>query len=927
MTLFVANIFQNIAKAISEAIKKFFKWIHDLFGHESDEPPEPPIPPGPVVTQANPFHTYPGSVIDIAGSGFAPTLNGNNVKVGGQPARVIRASATDLKVIASLDAQDGPITVETGGNTGTNPDDFKARPYPLPGSGDDGPPAYFEGGANLQPGDLPSTGTVKVLVSLVNPTDEVPTNPTNARNDVIDKWDSVNEFYDQASFNTLNVQIDVTSGWNTLIKDKAYYIDTSIDNIKQSVLDQLVAEAAQAAVDDGKNMDNYGMMAVVIFLNGQFIRAWGGWSSQNFNYTDSASNTNINITANHQVNLLTIQESANWGRFAHETGHNIVSAPSFQNGTIGTATLGEDVYSSDLIDSSQATAKEFDMMGSHDNHPLFSAYHMDKLGYYSGSNVVDLQWDRNAFSQEIDVVAHGLTKNTTIGRCHLVRIKVADGLFYYIEVRQRPGSTSQVFDDSIPIGSAPNEGGVVVTKVLMDTMNNNQQTRFITLLHDPVVLKQGDTAVDPARDLTITVLDDGVVARPLVCRVQVAWAQGIADDPNGAFDLSIEPWNGNYETPDIWVDRPPYGTFDNPNDAEGRPTGNGDKPQPGAINKFTARIHNQGTVDATNVTVTFYSVTPPGVGDNGNWTPLKTVDVAQINKNDFQDVVANWVPVVGDHTCLRVFASQQLGEITGGNNWAQENVFEFTAPASIPEPQIIKVAVRNPRKEKSLVYVTLQNVPYGYIVQFPNQWLMMGPLDERSVEMVIIPRLDYAVYESMDQKPDSQDIRTKREAAIRVVGFIPREYTAELTVGQSVGSRMFHIGGILAKVRPKRHSEIDIREDKEYPEDHPYIGIVGTVQPAKANEKATVFLTAPDGNQWALEAKTDAQSHFRTVFDLTKKPTLNTLPWQKGDRNMPDVPSKEIEPLPGVYKVQAFLINSPNAAEAESNVLNIQRNF
>ncbi len=917
MTLFIANIFTSIIKAI----KNFFKWLADLFKHK------PPIPVGPHITQVDPFHTYPGSVIDIIGSGFAATLDGNTVSAGGQPARVIRASTSALKVIASLDAHDGPITVETGGNTGNSPNDFKARPYPLPGSGEDGPPAYFEGGENLQQGDLPSTGTMKVLVSLVNPSDVVPTNPTNARNDVVNKWSSVHTFYDQASFGTLDVQIDVTTGWNSLLKNKAYYLDASINNIKQSVLPQLMAEAAQAAVDDGKNMDNYGMMAVVLFLNGQFIRAWGGWSQQNFNYTDAASSTNINISANHQVNLLAIQESANWGRFAHETGHNLVSAPSFQMGTIGTATLGEDVYSSDLVDPADATAQKFEMMGDHDSHPLFSGYHMDKLGYFSGSNIVDLQWDRNAFSQDIDVVAHGLTKNTVVGRCHLVRIKVADGLYYYIEVRQRPGTTTQVFDDNIPIGTAPNQGGAVVTKVLMDTMNNNQQTRFITLLHDPVVLKQGDTAVDPARDLTITVLNDGVVSRPLVCRVRVAWAQGIADDPNGAFDLSIEPWNGNYETPDIWIDRPPFGTFDNPNDSQGRPTGNGDKPQPGAINKFTARVHNQGTVDATNVKVTFYSVTPPGVGDNGNWTPLSTVTVAQINKNNFQDVETNWVPVVGQHTCLRVFAGQQLGEITGGNNWAQENVFDFTAPASIPEPQIIKVAVRNPREEKSLVYVTLQNVPFGYVVQFPNQWLMMDKLEERSLEMVVIPRFDYAIYESAGKKPDSQDIRTKRQAAVRVIGFIPREYKSEMTEGELVGSRMFHIGGILANVRPKRHSNIELAEDKEYKPDHPFLGVVGAIAPAQANEKVTVYLTAPDSRQWVMEVATGTQGNFRAVFDLTKKPTLETLPWQKGDRNVPDKPSEEIKPAPGIYKAQAFLISSPNAAEAESNVVNIQKNF
>jgi hypothetical protein len=913
------NSFSKFFSSLAQAVLKFLDWLLDLLRQK------PPVTPGPHITQVSPVNTFPGSVIDITGTSFTATLDGNNVVVGGQPARVIRASSTSLKVIASLAALDGPITVETGGITATSPKDFKAKPYPLPDSGEDGPPAYFEGAQDLQPGDLPSTGTLKVLVVLVNPSDVVPTNPANARTDVVNKWGTVHTFYDQASFTTLNVQVETTTGWNTLLKNKAYYIDNSISNIKQSVLDQLTAEAAQAAVNDGKNLDNYGMMAVVIFLNGTFIRAWGGWSKQNFNYTDSATSTNINITANHQVNLLAIQESANWGRYAHETGHNIVSAPSFQAGSIGSATLGEDVYSSDLVDPAAATAAAFEMMGSHDSHPLFSAYHMDKLGYYSGANIVDLNWDRNAFSRDIDVVAHGLNKNTVVGRSHLVRIKVANGLYYYIEVRQRPGSTVQVFDDNIPIGSAPNQGGVVVTKVLMDTMNNNQQTRFITLLHDSVVLKQGDTAVDPARALTITVLNDGVVSRPLVCRVRVAWAQGIADDPNGAFDLSVEPWNSNYESPDIWIDRPPFGSFDNANDSQGRPTGNGDKPQPLANNNFTARIHNQGTVDATNVKVTFYTVTPPGVGDNGNWTPLNTVTVAQVNKNNFQNVMTTWVPAVGQHTCLKVFAGQQLGEITGGNNWAQENVFDFTASASIPEPQILNIAVRNPRKEKTLVYVTMQNVPFGYIVQFPHQWLLMDALEERTLELVVIPRLDYELYELAGRKPDNQEARTKRRADVRVMGYIPREYTAEKTVGQDVGSRMSPIGGILARVSPKRHTGIEIEEYKEFPPDHPFLGVIGRIAPAQQNEKVSVYMTAPDGQQWVLDVTTDSQGGFRAIFDLTTKPTLETLKWQ--GQAGPRKPAEDEKPQAGIYRAQAFLIASPYAADAESNVVDIEKKF
>ena len=167
---------------------------------------------------------------------------------------------------------------------------------------------------------------------------------------------------------------------------------------------------------------------------------------------------------------------------------------------------------------------------------------------------------------------------------------MSDALTYFVEVRQRPGTTAQVFDSSIPIGSAANQGGVIVTRVIAGEMHNNQQTRFITLMHDDRVQLNGDTIEDPARTLKISVVDDAVQVRPLVCKVRIEWANTIANDPNGAFDVNVEPWDGNYQSPDIWVDRHPIGTFDNALDAEGRPTANGDKPWVNHVNQFTARV-------------------------------------------------------------------------------------------------------------------------------------------------------------------------------------------------------------------------------------------------------------------------------------------------------------------------------------------------
>ncbi|MEV0294329.1 IPT/TIG domain-containing protein [Nocardia sp. NPDC050710] len=881
----------------------------------------------PHIDSVAPARTYPGSVVDIMGAGFTPTLDGNTVTIGGHPARVIRAATDTLQAIVSMDAQDGPITVDTGAAILLSPVDFRAEPYPLPDSGEDGPPAYFEGVPGLRQADVAPTGTRRVLLVLVHPTDVVPPDPAVARTAVETIWADVHTYYDQISFNDLDLRIELTSTWAALLKDRLYYIDpaATVENIKEAVLPQLWAEAVRIAAFDRKNPNDFDIMGVVIYLDGAFIRAWGGFAQQNFSYFDVATGTKINFTANHVINLLAIQESADWGRCAHEAGHCFVSAPSFRDGTIGTATLGEDVYESDLVDSGAATAREFDMMGSHDHHPLFSAYHMEKLGYYAPSEILELPWDRNEFSEDHDVVAHGLTKALAAGQYRLIKIKVADGLFYYVEVRQRPGTTTQIFDDNIPIGAGANQGGVIVTKVLMDTMNNNQQTRFITLLGNPsAVMTNGQSAIDPARTLNISVVNDNVTAQPQVCTVRVAWAQGIANDPAGAFDLSVEPWNSNYESPDIWVDRPPFGMFDNPIDAEGRPTGNGDKPKLMKINEFTTRVHNQGTVDAANVLVTFYAVTPVGVGDNGNWTPLQTVTIANVGKNSFVDAKTNWVPVVGQHSCLKVFVSPQLGEITGGNNSAQENVTEFEAASSIPEPQVVPVAVRNPREEATLVYVSLQNVPAGYAVQFPHQWMMMEPLEERIVELVVVPTLGIEAYESAGARP--QGGRTERSAAVRVVGTIPRSYVEEETAGRVVGSRAFPIGGVLTRVTPKHHSEIKLKPDGRYDEKHPFLGVRGVVAPAKSGQAVTVYLTDPNGKERAAQVDTDTAGEFRALFDLTATPTLAARAWPPAGVALP-APSGEIAPVPGVYKAQAFLVNAADLAESASDIVPITKSF
>ena len=874
---------------------------------------------GPSITDFTPASGQPGCLVTITGHNFAAQRWDNIVQVGNQAALVVSATAGELKVITAGDVSDGPVTVTIGANTAMGPRDFHVLGYPSAGAGEDGPPVSYAGAGSGAAGDVNPIGDVRVLVALVRPGDLTPSG-SGPRDTVAAAWENVRKFYDQASYGRTKVKVDIMTNWAVLDGTADDFLDDKgpdNQNVEQSQLNRIAAQAAQAAVNEGFKLKDYSMFATVIFLNGAFIRAWGGGSQQNFTYNNSKppgdpNRIDINLDAQHQLNTITIQETANWGRCAHEFGHNVVTSPSFSGD--GTATLGEDIYSSDLVDPAAASAREFDIMGKHDLHPLFSGFHLEKLGYYAKvnpgdvDNIIERQWDRNPHTEEIEVVAHGLSKNTTSGRAHIVKIKVAAGLAYYIQVRQRPGATMQIFDENIPIPGAANMGGVIVTRVISDTLQVNQQTRFITLLHDERVLKKNQTAEDPARALKITVVDDNVQARPQVCKVKIEWAQTIGDTPGGTFDLNVEPWDSDYQSPDVWVDRAPFGTFDNANDSEGRPKGNGDKPRPLEVNHFHARIHVSGADAASNVKATFYAIFPPGVGDNGNWAPIGFQDIGSISANSFSDVFCNWTPAVGKHTCLQIFVSQQLGEVSGGNNFAQENVSEFESPASSPgTPVFIRTAIRNPLKERRMVSLAVVGVPFGWRVYFPHSWVWLDAKAEKEFDLIVIPEFDYFVY---------QERKLPNVANIRIRGMLPRQYDELLApFNKPAGSRFYPIGGTYSRVRLVRKSSIRWEEDRDAGGKNG-IAFRGKIVPVAAKQRIRAELVDPKGRLRVAEVKTDAAGEFRVKFDLSYEPSL------EADRKLW---KKSGAAVPGVYRAQAFLFNADQAAEAESNILFITR--
>ena len=143
-------------------------------------------------------------------------------------------------------------------------------------------------------------------------------------------------------------------------------------------------------------------------------------------------------------------------------------------------------------------------------------------------------------------------------------------------------------------------------------------------------------------------------------------------------------------------------------------------------NKIKARIRNTGPLQVDDIHVTCYVNSPPGIGDNGEWQTLETRPVASIPGNGEVIVEFNWVPEVDRHTCISVAVLPKLGEVTGKNNRAQENVAVFdSASGSSHEPVILEAQVRNPFTIGKRVDLLVRHLPdrWHAVVDRSHVWL------------------------------------------------------------------------------------------------------------------------------------------------------------------------------------------------------------
>jgi hypothetical protein len=910
------------------------------------------------ITSANPKFGLPGSVIEIKGNGFSPVWYENQVTIGGKRVRVIEASATRLRVVALRDLASGRVRVVTPSRTITSRFVFQRRGDTL------GPTPERDSGPELIEGrgyprdrryDMHAQGTgQKVLVVLAKPADIDPemkipgwanleVGPfANAKEYILrltthpDR--GVNRYWADATYGKISGDFFVTD-WMPLSQPWDFYawgpddvtraqnsvngaqadldsvnanpsstqadIDaaTALLNTKKAALKQAqdsqgflqqpdfaFAEALIGAKNAlGASFDDYADHFLV--LGGPWMRGSCCWNGTGFHAESANPMLNIgpfDIDFPAPRGGTWMGEDGKPGRMAHELSHFFASG--------------------DLYDGS---AGAFDLMGFHDDRPLYSGYNQhlrgDWIDQSMNGNVVKLQWgSQPEFDQTFELVAHGKTEDP-IGNAaqEIVKLRVTDGLFYFVEVRQNPDPTAgaaadYAFDPSAPAGEPAVHAGVLITKAVEGNNQSNNQEPMITLVPpeatpNPRSLAVGEVFTDPARTIRISVVSR-TNDRPARYNVRVEWGHLPAADPNGQFDLRITPWGAPpYETPDIWANStkndttaPPQINYQNhePGD-ETKPIGNGDPPWVNHDNTLFARISNQGMVETPeDVRVTFYVNTPPGIGDSGTWAPFDTVVVGHLGPNETRVIQAArpWRPSVGEHTCVKVQIEPMTGEVTFDNNQAQENFSDFEAAGSSPYKAVeLDVMARNPYDQGIAMDLMARNVPKDWYVALNHGAVYLPPKGEKRIHAVIwtdrVPEWNSDHQPPKDQGPP--------KALINLEGWVGRPF-----------DRMYPVGGVTALARAVRNVDLHIatREKEFKREEHGTV--IGQLAPAVASTPIVLHLTQPDGRLIVERTVTNGSGQFVYRF---------STPFGGA----------------GVYRVQAFVLAGSEASEAESNVLEV----
>jgi hypothetical protein len=616
-------------------------------------------------------------------------------------------------------------------------------------------------------------------------------------------------------------------------------------------------------------------------VNGPSLRG-ESWLSDGFNFAGD------DIKFPHTMGVIYFAHDAESNRIAHEIIH-----------WFGV----EDIYTNWFADGTylEGTAGRWCLSGMESTLALFCGHRInDKMHFYStakeNNNVAKLEWSPTEPKEyTFDIHAHDSAEDRDPNpeHIHILKLEVAKGLYYYVEVRQKP--IGRVFDqhiihhpDDMPDGIPPGEPGVVlVTRVTESTTISNTFERPVMLFG---VLTQGQQVMDAGRNLVIRA-ENRVRDRPLIYHVRVQWNQPISPTPDGKFDMTITPWNTDtWDTVDIWVDSPrnnplsgqEYEFYEGMD--KSKPRLNGDRPWLHHKNTVYARIRNTGRQDISNVYVTFAEARVPVIGDNGSWATKKTEKIPLLPGRGETTIPFEWTPSENQHTCLKIDIMPQIGEVEPKNNMAQENVLVFDSEAgSSHKPVVIEAEVHSPFVVLRKVDIIVRGLPVGWHAMVDNSWVWLEGHGSTPLRAIIWTDRD-GTNSTSNQNQYQQEIPPIAYA--RVEGWTNFDH------------RYLPIGGLLAAVKAVKKVKVD---NLDVNVSDGILKVDGCIDIKLVDIPITIEVIDEKGNSWLFYSVTDDNGCFHFNSD-----------------------KQHFRFYKGTYTVQVFVTAGGDAAEAESDVLKFE---
>ncbi len=437
-----------------------------------------------------------------------------------------------------------------------------------------------------------------------------------------------------------------------------------------------------------------------------------------------------------------------WGRWAHEMGHALQA--------------GGPAHPSDY----------------NNNFEQMDACYPCQTGVFEKQSTIAFGWMPDSKYVPVTPAIGGLTRdvyaeeydpaskpNSQAIKAYITGVGSA---YYLISVRRRVLGDN--LDDSFSPAGLPDEG------VLIERVTENTDP-WVTVMGKggdrDKLWHAGDTFTNTADGIFIDVSKKFDSDHYLVT---VRYTDK-ANKPDVGINSWLQPPGNTYETTDIWVDSPVngYGTFryGSWSDLFGGtvPTGNGDDPAIGQVNRLYARVRNYGDVTVSNVVVHFDVTDPLGLGINGSngFVQIGTVNsasfpaLASLAPGASTDVYIEWTPnatltpaqiaagTFAFHSCVRVRIDHVSGETIFGNqdgDGTQENIDYFQAPpAGSPAPGVPYKTVIKLRNDDKLhkkffnLGYDRSKVPAGWkVVVNGNVFgVLLGPNEVRNIPVSIVP--------------------------------------------------------------------------------------------------------------------------------------------------------------------------------------------